>query len=103
MLKMILVALDESENSMQALEYAVHFAKMEKASIHVITAVEALPPIVGKDNLPEYVPQHHDIISESYKQMQNKKISELLEKNPELTIVGKSERWQSIKNNYRYC
>jgi nucleotide-binding universal stress UspA family protein len=43
------------------------------------------------------LPQDHDFISESYKQMQNKKISELLEKNPELTIVGKVKDGRASK------
>lgn len=94
---MILVALDESETSMQALDYALHLAKLENSSIHIITAVEALPPIIGDDNLPEYVPEYHDLIYESYKKMQNKKISDILEKNPELTIFGEVKDGRASK------
>lgn len=48
----IVVGVDGSENSYQALAFAVHEAKMRGSTLHVIHSWTFPPPVPGTDGLP---------------------------------------------------
>ena len=53
MFKKILVPYDGSHHSERALETAIHMARSDGASIHVVYAYDKLPDYLGEPNLQE--------------------------------------------------
>ena len=88
MFKEILIGLDGSESSLNALDYAAHLAKHDKAKLHVVTAVEPLPPLAyeGAGGAPAYMPQYQDDLHNGLEKMQKEKLAILKKDYPDLDI-----------------
>jgi len=88
----ILVGLDGSENSINALNYAIHIAQQEKAELLIVSAVEPLPPLAyTPGGPPTYMPQLLQDVIESTTTMQTKQIEDLRKNYPNLAVTGKVE------------
>jgi nucleotide-binding universal stress UspA family protein len=90
MFKEILIGLDGSESSLHALNYAAHLAKQDKAKLHVVTAVEPLPPLAygGAGGAPAYMPQYQDDLHNGLEKMQKEQLEKLKQEYPTLEITG---------------
>jgi nucleotide-binding universal stress UspA family protein len=88
MISKILVAVDGSEPSLHALDYAAEFAASEKAELTIISVVPNLPPMAIEGFTPEYIPQYQEELEESYIELLKEHESRLKEKYPDLDIVS---------------
>ena len=90
MFKRIVVGFDGSESSKKALDYAMHLATQDKAKLHIVTAVEPIPPLAYYPGSmpPTYLPEFIDELFEKTEKMQNQQLAELKEKHPDLDIKG---------------
>ena len=92
MFEKILVGLDGSENSINAMKYAIHIAQQEKSELLLVSAVEPLPPLAyTPGGPPTYIPQLLQDVIENTTAMQNKHIENLRNSNPNLVVTGKVE------------
>jgi nucleotide-binding universal stress UspA family protein len=97
MFKKILVAVDGSESSIQALDYAAHLADQNKATLHIISAVQPLPTLSsGGRTLQSYAGQYKDEIHQSYKKVQKTQTDRLSSKYPDLKIISKIEEGRPV-------
>jgi nucleotide-binding universal stress UspA family protein len=88
MFKKILVAVDGSESSIIALDYAAHIASQEKAELKIISAAEPLPPFVGEteDLAPTYIPIYQEALHKALLETQKRQMNRLSEEYPELQV-----------------
>jgi len=84
----ILVAIDGSESSIYALEYAVKMATQNKAKLRILSVVEDLPTIytagagtVVRDKLQES-------IKEKYQKLHQEQIERVKEDHPKMEIIS---------------
>ncbi|MBD3206729.1 universal stress protein [Candidatus Bathyarchaeota archaeon] len=87
MISKILVAVDGSEPSLNALDYAAEFADSEKAELTILSVVPNLPPMAVEGFTPEYIPQYQEELEESYIDLLNEHEKRLNERFPDLEIV----------------
>ena len=87
MFNKILAALDGSESSILALDYAAHLANQNKAELKIISAAE--PPLQTHtdDVVTTYIPKYQEAIHKALEEIQEKQTKRLIEKYPELTIT----------------
>lgn len=89
MFNKILVGLDGSESSLNALNYAVHLAHQEKADLVLITAVEPPPPLAyDMGGIPSYMPQYQADLYKSLKDMQDTHLERLRKAYSDLMVSG---------------
>jgi nucleotide-binding universal stress UspA family protein len=88
MFKKILVAVDGSESSINALDYAAYIANQDMAELKIISAVEPLPPFIGEaEGLSiTYMPQYQEDLHKFLLETQNKQVNRLSGKYPELLV-----------------
>jgi nucleotide-binding universal stress UspA family protein len=85
----ILVGLDGSESSVNALNYAIHIAQQEGAELLLVSAVEPLPPIAyTPGGPPTYIPQMLQNMIDITTKMQNNQIEILKKNNPDIKVTG---------------
>ena len=87
MFKKVLIGLDGSRSSLNALEYAIHIAKQEKAELKIITAAEPLPPLAG-DGAPSYLPEYQEDLLKSLEKMQKTQVEEIKKTLPDLKVTA---------------
>jgi nucleotide-binding universal stress UspA family protein len=92
----ILVAVDGSESSIQALDYAAYLADQNKATLHIISAIEPLPTLYSGGASQSYVGQHLDILYKSYTEIQKTHTERLSAKYPSLTITSRIEEGRPV-------
>jgi nucleotide-binding universal stress UspA family protein len=82
MFKKIIVAIDGSESSIYALEYAAQIANQEKAELRLISAAEPLPRAARLTPIhrTKYIEELHEALETTHKKQENS----LSEKYPEL-------------------
>jgi nucleotide-binding universal stress UspA family protein len=88
MFKKILVAFDGSDSSQIALDYAIHLARQDKATLYVISAVEPLLGPVGDDLTPTFYPEYQEDLHRRYEKMQAEVISKLNNTSPDLKVFA---------------
>ena len=87
MFKKILVAVDGSDPSMRALDFAAQLSAENQAELTVLTIVPHLPPLMVEDITPEYIPRYQDELETSYIKLLNETAKKLKEKHPTLNTV----------------
>lgn len=87
MINKILVAVDGSEPSLNALDYAAEFAASEDAELTILSVVPNLPPMAVEGFTPEYIPRYQEELEQSYIEMLNEHEDRLKEEHPDLEIV----------------
>ena len=88
MFKKILIALDGSESSLKALDYAAHLAKQNKSELFIISAAEPIPPLGVEGSMPSYIPQYQDDLHKSLEKMQKEETAKLTKNYPTLKITS---------------
>jgi nucleotide-binding universal stress UspA family protein len=86
MFNKILVAVDGSESSIQALDYAAHFAAQNNAELLIISAIEPLPTLYSGGASQSYVEQHKETMYKNYTDIQKMHTERLMVKYPNLPI-----------------
>jgi nucleotide-binding universal stress UspA family protein len=90
MFNKILVAVDGSPNSLQALDYAVHLATQDKAQLTIISAAEPLPPLTfDAGEPPTYYPHYQETLHQALEKMQQEQLAKLTKTHPPLKIQAK--------------
>ncbi len=89
MFKKILIALDGSDSSLRALDYAAHLAKQDKSELFIISAAEPIPPLGVEGSMPSYIPQYQDDLHKSLEKMQKEETAKLTKNYPTLKINSK--------------
>lgn len=90
MFKKILIALDGSDSSLRALDYAAHLAKQNKSELLIISAAEPLPPLAYEGaGSSAYMPQYQDDLHNSLEKMQKEETAKLAKNHPTLKITSK--------------
>jgi nucleotide-binding universal stress UspA family protein len=88
MFNKILVAVDGSDPSIQALDYAAHLAYQNKAKLLIISAIEPLPTLYSGGASQSYVEQHIETMHKNYTEIQKKQVDRIMAKYPNLTITA---------------
>jgi nucleotide-binding universal stress UspA family protein len=90
MFKNIHAAIDGSPSSIKALDLAAHLANQDKATLHIITAAEPLPPVV-LPTAPEtsYYPQYQENLRQALEKTQKNEVARLKKQYPDLNIDAK--------------
>lgn len=96
MFNKILVAIDGSESSIQALDYAAYLANQNKAKLHIISAIEPLPTLYSGGASQSYVIQHIDTMHESYTEIQETHKERLSAKYPNLIITTQIDEGRPV-------
>jgi nucleotide-binding universal stress UspA family protein len=87
MFKNITAAIDGSDSSIKALDYAAHLANNEEATLHIISAAEPLPPISASVVTgANYYPQYQDDIHKALEEIQTEQLKRLNKLYPTLKI-----------------
>ena len=96
MFNKILVAVDGSESSINALDYAAYLADQNKAKLHIISAIEPLPTLYSGGVTQSYIGQHSNAMHKNYTEVQKTHIERLTAKYPCLKIFSKVEEGRSV-------
>ena len=89
MFNKILVAVDGSDSSLKALDYAAHLATHDNAELKIVSAAEPLPPLGAEGSAPSYIPQYQDDLHKSLEKMQKKQLDRVQQQYPKLKITAK--------------
>jgi len=89
MFKHIHAAIDGSPSSIKALDYAAHLAAGDKATLHIISAAEPLPPVEMGGETPSYLPRYQDDLHKSLEKTQQEQVKRLRKYYPDLKIEAK--------------
>ena len=84
MFKNIHAAIDGSDSSIKALDYAAHLANNEKATLHIISAAEPLPALAAQGGSNQYMPQYQDDIHNALEEIQTEQVKRLAKLYPDL-------------------
>lgn len=87
MINKILVAVDGSEPSLTAMDYAAELAAEMKAELTLLSVVPSLPPMAAEGFSADYGPRYQQELEESYIEMLHQHAKILKETHPELEIV----------------
>jgi nucleotide-binding universal stress UspA family protein len=89
MFNRILVGLDGSESSLNALDYAVHLARRDKADLYLVSASELIPSFAFLDGAePSYIPKYQEELYKNLNVMVKQQIERLEATFPELKVKG---------------
>ena len=89
MFKKILIALDGSDSSLRALDYAAHISKKYNAELHIVSAAERLPlPAFESSRASIYRPQYQEDLHKSLEKIQKEQIAKLAKTHPGLNVTG---------------
>ena len=92
MFEKILVALDGSNQSLEALKMGAMIADQNKSKLTILSAVEPLPPIATPVNPtapPKYITSYTEDQRESYKDIHEKQIDKFSDMYSKLSIESK--------------
>ena len=89
MFNKILVAVDGSDSSIKALDYAAHLASHDNAELKMVSAAEPLPPLGIEGTAPSYIPQYQDDLHKSLEKMLKKQEARIQKKYPDLKVTTK--------------
>ncbi len=89
MFNKILVAVDGSDSSIKALDYAAHLASQDNAELIIISAAEPLPPIAIEGSTPSYLPQYQDDLHKALEKIQKEQLDRIQKQYPKLKITAK--------------
>lgn len=87
MFQQITAALDGSENSIQALDYAANIASQDKATLQIISVIEPLPIIYGGASTAAYNEANKSVMEQNYKKIQTEQRARLKKQYPNLKIT----------------
>jgi nucleotide-binding universal stress UspA family protein len=89
MFNKILAAVDGSESSILALDYAAYLANQNTAELKIISAAEP-PPILHHPHyeVTTYIPNYQEDLHKVLEETQEKHIKRLIEQYPDLVIIG---------------
>lgn len=87
MFKKILVAIDGSDPSIQALGIAANISVENEAELTILSVVPFPPAMLSEEAMPTYLPRYQDDLRESYKLMLKKTDENIKQKHPELKTV----------------
>jgi len=88
MFKKILIGLDGSQSSLNALDYALHLAKQDKAELKIVTAAEPLPPIAADGGAPSYLPEYEEDLRKGLEKMQKTQLEKIKKNYPDLKVTA---------------
>lgn len=86
MFKKILAAVDGSDVSIQALDYAAHLADQNNAELKIVSVVEPLSQLYTVGTAQAYHAKHMEIQEENYKKTHQEQRERLNEEYPDLKI-----------------
>jgi nucleotide-binding universal stress UspA family protein len=86
MFKKILAAVDGSDASIQALDYAAYLADQNNAELKIVSAVEPLPKLYAAGSAQAYHAKHMEIQEENYKKTHQEQRKRLNDEYPNLKI-----------------
>ena len=94
----ILVAIDGSESSLQALDYAAHLASQGDAELKIISAVEPLPPFSTQatPGFPRYIENFQQDLYEGYEKIQKEQIERIQKEYPNLKITAEVQEGRAV-------
>lgn len=87
MFEKILVAIDGSDPSIQALGIAANISVENEAELTILSVVPFPPAMLSEEVMPTYLPRYQDDLRESYKLMLKKTDGDIKQKYPELKTV----------------
>jgi len=91
MFKKILAAVDGSDASIQALDYATHLADQNNADLKIVSAVEPLPKLYAAGSAQAYHAKHMEIQEENYEKIHREHMERLNEEYSGLKIYAEIE------------
>jgi nucleotide-binding universal stress UspA family protein len=83
----ILVAIDGSEPSMYAMQYAADLAQEQKAELTILSVVPTIPAFINGGFTPEYLPEYQDDLNDNYVKMLKETDKDLKKSHPNLKTV----------------
>jgi len=94
----ILVAIDGSESSLQALDYAAHLASQNNAELKIISAAEPLPPLTTQatPGFPSYIDNYQQELYESFEKIQKEQVERILKEYPNLKITAEVQEGRAV-------
>ena len=84
----ILIAIDGSESSLYALNYAVQLADQNKATLHMLSVVEDLPRLYAAGAGTVVREKMEESIKEKYEKIHKEQIMKIKEEHPQMEIVS---------------
>lgn len=93
----ILVAIDGSESSLYALNYAVQLADQNNAILHLLSVVEEIPKFytAGAGSIVEN--KIEESVKEKYEKIHNDQIMKIKEMHPQMEIVSNIKKGKPSK------
>ncbi|TFH15699.1 universal stress protein [Candidatus Bathyarchaeota archaeon] len=87
MFNKITAALDGSESSIKALQYAAHLANQDKAELQIISVIEPLSAAYAGGSTSAYNEVHLEVTKQQYQKIQQEQTTKLTKQYPDLKIT----------------
>jgi len=92
LIKKILAAVDGSEPSSHALNWAVELATKWDAKLIIVSVVPPISPLVYMGPAPMYIKQYNKVASESHQKVLDRSSAKIKEINPGIAVETRLER-----------